>query len=105
VHKVLLSKLHQEVRIKLNVKFKIPASLLGRSDVKVKGLVQELDGLFGIALLSPLNQGLDEDQLRHLLALSPSVGIIDFINKLKLLLGIIKLVLPDSTVYHADQGS
>jgi hypothetical protein len=55
VHKVLLSKLHQEVGIKLNVKFKIAACLLGGSDVKVKGLVQELDCLFGIALLPPLN--------------------------------------------------
>jgi hypothetical protein len=55
VHKVLLSKLHQEVSIKLNVKFKIAACLLGGSDVKVKGLVQELDCLFGIALLPPLN--------------------------------------------------
>jgi hypothetical protein len=50
--------------------------------VKVKGLIQELDCLFGVAFLPPLNQGLDEDQLRHLLALAPSVGIIDFINKL-----------------------
>ena len=104
MHKVLLSKLHQEVSIKLNVKFKIAACLLSGSDVKVKGLIKELDGLFGIAFLPPLDQCLYKDQLRHLLALPPSVGIIDFINKLELLLGVIKLVLPNSTVDHAYQG-
>jgi hypothetical protein len=104
VHKVLLGKLHQEVCIKLDVKFKIPTCLLGGSDVKVKGLIQELYCLFSVALLPPLNQCLDEDQLRHLLALTPCVGIIDFINELELLVGVIKLVLPDPTVDHADQG-
>lgn len=104
MHKVLLGKLHQEVGIKLNVEFKIAASLLGSSNMQVKGLIQKLYGLFSIALLPPLYQCLDEDQLRHLLALPASITIIDFINKLELLVGVVKLILPDPTVDHANQG-
>ena len=72
--------------------------------MQVKGLIKKLYGLFSVALLPPLNQCLDEDQLRHLLALPSSISIIDFIYELELLVGVIKLVLPDPTVDHADQG-
>jgi hypothetical protein len=37
------------------------------------------------------------------LSLPASIGFIDFIDKLKLLLGIVQLVLPDSAIDHSNQ--
>ena len=56
-----------------------------------------------VSSLSPLDQCLNEHKLGHFLPLAASVGFINLINKLQLLLGIIKMVLSNSAVNHANE--
>lgn len=102
MNKVLLGHLDQKVGVKLDIELKMPGCLLGSSDVKVESSVQVLYGEVGIATLAPFNKRFKVNKVSCLLCLASVVCLVDFIDKLQLLLGIVILILFHSAIDHPN---
>ncbi len=106
MHEVFLGHLHQEISIKSDIKLETSRGLLCRSNMQVECSIQQSNGLIGITTFSPLYQRLKIDKLSIFRGVAAGiVRFVDFIDKLKLLLSVVVLILSDSTINHAYQWS
>ena len=99
MNKILLSQLHQEVSIQLDVKVEVGHSGLGLLDVQVQGSIKETDSLNFVASETPFKLGFEEGVFGALALLVANLE-----EEFELLSGIVVLLLLNSAVYHAIEG-